>query len=260
MALRPAAQIIRCQFSTLSTHNVSLQLNEVGENLLIPRSLFPDISEVFLGTPPQSFKVMIHTSSNDLWLTSILCNATECSVHHRYNASSSSTFLSRHDWGVAIGHTSQDTLTLDNLTIERQDFGEATEEPGPYFQYASFDGVLGLGLNETSANGLRPPFHQMVQQNLLDRPIFSIYLDGTNGSSESEIVFGGLDKGHFDGPMRSLPVRSAERWEITVDSLTFGDESTSFDDLGVTLNTAWPAFGMPTNLAVYLLASTPQSP
>lgn len=55
-------------------------------------------------------------------------------------------------------------------------FGEALWEPSLVFVFAHFDGILGLGFPILAVGGVRPPLDTLVDQGLLDKPVFSFYL------------------------------------------------------------------------------------
>lgn len=66
------------------------------------------------------------------------------------------------------GFVSNDVFSIGDLKVKDQDFAEATSEPGLAFAFGRFDGILGLGYDTISVDGIVPPFYQMVNQKLLD--------------------------------------------------------------------------------------------
>lgn len=150
------------------------------------------------------------------------------------------------------GFVSQDTLTIGDLKIKGQDFAEATSEPGLAFAFGRFDGILGMGFDRLSVNGIVPPFYQMVNQGLIDEPVFAFYLSGENGDESSEVVFGGVDKDHYTGKITEIPLRRKAYWEVDLDSISFGDETAELENTGVILDTGTSLIALPTDLAELL--------
>ncbi len=66
---------------------------------------------------------------------------------------------------------------MGNITIKNQLFAEATKQPGISFIAAKFDGILGMAFTSISVNGIIPPFQSMLEQDLLDKPVFGFWLD-----------------------------------------------------------------------------------
>jgi len=148
---------------------------------------------------------------------------------------------------------SQDTFQIGDLKVKNQDFAEATSEPGLAFAFGRFDGIMGLGYNTISVNGIVPPFYNMLDQGLLDEPVFSFYLSDTNDeSSESEAMFGGVNKDHYTGKLTKIPLRRKAYWEVDLDAITFGDDTAEMDDTGVILDTGTSLIALPSTIAELL--------
>jgi saccharopepsin len=131
--------------------------------------------------------------------------------------------------------------------VKKQDFAEATEEPGFTFIFSRFDGILGLGYDTISVNHVTPPFYNMIDQGLLDEPVFAFYLGGEK--EESEVVFGGVDQSHYTGKMVKIPLRRKAYWEVDLDAITFGPDTVDFDNTGVILDTGTSLIVLPSTLA-----------
>ncbi|KAL9624524.1 MAG: hypothetical protein Q9160_001188 [Pyrenula sp. 1 TL-2023] len=210
-------------------------------------------------TPPQDFKVILDTGSSNLWVPGADCGSIACYLHQKYDSSESSTFSKngtkfeiKYGSGEVAGFISQDTLTIGDLSVKNQDFGEATSEPGLAFAFGRFDGILGLGYDSIAVNGVVPPFYQMVNQGLLDEPVFAFYLGDTNAGTESEVTFGGVDTSHYTGKMVKLPLRRKAYWEVELDAITFGGETAELDNTGVILDTGTSLIALPSTLAELL--------
>lgn len=222
--------------------------------------MFSDFSEIALGTPPQSFKVVLDTGSSNLWVPSTDCNSIACYLHTKYDHSSSSSYKKngtsfeiRYGSGSLSGYVSQDTFQIGDLKVKNQDFAEATSEPGLAFAFGRFDGIMGLGYDTISVNKIVPPFYNMLDQGLLDEPVFAFYLSSTDDkASESEAIFGGVNKDHYTGEVTKIPLRRKAYWEVQLDSITFGKDTAELDDTGVILDTGTSLIALPSTMAELL--------
>ncbi|KAF3387042.1 Vacuolar protease A [Penicillium rolfsii] len=234
---------------------------EGGHNVLVDNFLNAQyFSEISIGTPPQSFKVVLDTGSSNLWVPSSQCNSIACFLHSKYDSSSSSTykkngteFAIRYGSGSLSGFVSQDTLKIGDLEIKHQDFAEATEEPGLAFAFGRFDGILGLGFDTISVNKMVPPFYNALNQGLLDEPVFAFYLgDANKDGDNSEATFGGIDKSHYTGELINIPLRRKAYWEVDFDAITLGENTAELEDTGVILDTGTSLIALPSTMAELL--------
>ncbi len=220
-----------------------------------------DFSEITIGTPPQTFKVVLDTGSSNLWVPSSECGSIACYLHTKYDSSSSSTYKAngtgfeiRYGSGSLSGFVSQDTVSIGDLEIKNHIFAEATEEPGLAFAFGRFDGILGLGFDTISVNKIPPPFYNMIDQGLLDDEVFAFYLGDTNKGEEdeSEAIFGGINKDHFSGKITEIPLRRKAYWEVDLDAINFGDATAELSNTGVILDTGTSLIALPSTLAELL--------
>ena len=213
-----------------------------------------DYIEIELGTPPQTFQVIPDTGSSNLWVPSASCTSIACFLHTKYDSAASSTYKAngtdfqiQYGSGSMEGFVSQDTLKIGDLTIPKQDFAEATKEPGLAFAFGKFDGIMGLGYDSIAVNHMTPPFYNMVNQKMLDAPVFSFFI----GEEEtgSEMTLGGIDESHYTGSMTYLPIRRKAYWEVELDSLSLGDDTLELENTGAVLDTGTSLIAVPTDLA-----------
>ncbi|CCX33774.1 aspartic peptidase domain-containing protein [Pyronema domesticum] len=216
-------------------------------------------SEISIGNPPQDFKVVLDTGSSNLWVPSQQCGSIACYLHSKYDSSASKTYKSngtsfeiRYGSGSLSGFVSRDDVTIGDIHIKDQLFAEATSEPGLAFAFGRFDGILGLGYERISVNGIPPPFYNMVEQKLVDEPVFAFYLGTTE--QQSEATFGGIDKSHYTGELIKLPVRRKAYWEVDFDAITFGDQVAKLENTGAIVDTGTSLIALPTTIAELLNA------
>ncbi|OWZ59865.1 saccharopepsin [Cryptococcus neoformans c45] len=213
---------------------------------------------VELGTPFQTFKVVLDTGSSNLWVPSVKCTSIACFLHNKYDSSQSSTYKANgsdfeihYGSGSLEGFISQDTLSIGDLVVKKQDFAEATKEPGLAFAFGKFDGILGLGYDTISVNHIVPPFYNMLNQHLLDEPVFSFRL-GSSDEDGGEAIFGGIDDSAYSGKLAYVPVRRKGYWEVELESISFGDEELELENTGAAIDTGTSLIVMPTDVAELL--------
>lgn len=123
------------------------------------------------------------------------------------------------------GRTSIDHVRLGDLLVEEQVFGEVENATWQY-DFAWFDGVLGLGLPNPSDGGQVPIVQKLFDDGLIDAPIFSLYFVEGNDTTESELLLGGIDEDLFTGPLRPLFVNeSATQWEVPLTEILYGGDT-----------------------------------
>nr|XP_007995833.2 napsin-A [Chlorocebus sabaeus] len=201
----------------------------------IPLSNYRDVQyfgNIGLGTPPQNFTVVFDTGSSNLWVPSRRCHffSVPCWLHHRFDPKASSSFQAngtkfaiQYGTGRVDGILSEDKLTIGGFKGASVIFGEALWEPGLVFTFAHFDGILGLGFPILSVEGVRPPMDVLVEQGLLDKPVFSFYLNRDPEEPDGgELVLGGSDPAHYIPPLTFIPVTVPAYWQIHMERVKVG--------------------------------------
>ncbi|EIE76775.1 hypothetical protein RO3G_01479 [Rhizopus delemar RA 99-880] len=167
-------------FKKRDSHTASLY-NDQGSQYLI---------QVNIGTPAQTFTVTLDTGSIPYGI------------------------------GNVNGTYAKDTVTIGGATVSNQQFGLATatsdileSSTSTSSNSVEANGILGLGypsLTESysQGNGGYNPFvFNLVSQNIISDPIFSIYLNSISQTGwAGEIIFGGTDPTKYEGDLAYLPV------------------------------------------------------
>ncbi|XP_073523046.1 cathepsin E isoform X1 [Phyllobates terribilis] len=189
--------------------------------------------QISIGSPPQVFTVIFDTGSSNLWVPSVYCTTQACLEHARFKPSQSSTyktdgqpFFIQYGTGNLTGVLGVDQVTVQGITVQNQVFAESVSEPGSTFQDANFDGILGLAYPSLAVDGCTPVFDNMIAQNLVEQPVFGVYMSRDSNSPEGgELVLGGYDTSRFSGQLNWAPVTVQGYWQIQVDSILVGGET-----------------------------------
>ncbi|XP_044526923.1 napsin-A [Gracilinanus agilis] len=207
--------------------------------ILVPLSNYLDaqyFGEISLGTPPQNFSVIFDTGSSNLWVPSRRCSffSLGCWFHRRYDREVSSSFRPngtqfsiQYGTGKLDGILSEDVLTIGGVGGARLLFGEALWEPSLAFALAHFDGILGLGFPALAVAGVQPPLDTLTELGLLDKAVFSFYLNRDPEAVQGgELILGGWDPARFIPPLTFLPVTRPAYWQIHMDRVVVGHSLT----------------------------------
>ncbi|NXY00403.1 PEPA protein, partial [Centropus bengalensis] len=178
---------------------------------------------ISIGTPGQDFTVIFDTGSSNLWVPSVYCSSQACSNHNRFNPSASSTFVATNEsveiaygTGSMTGILGYDTVNVAGLNVVNQIFGLAETEPGDFFYYSPFDGILGLAFPSIASSGATPVFDNMMSEELVAEDLFSVYLSN-NDQSGSFVLFGGVDSDYTTNGITWIPLSAETYWQITMD-------------------------------------------
>ncbi|NXB31624.1 CATE protein, partial [Eulacestoma nigropectus] len=186
--------------------------------------------QISIGTPPQNFSVVFDTGSSNLWVPSVYCVSKACAEHSKFRPTQSSTYQAigtpfsiQYGTGSLTGIIGSDQVVVEGLTVSNQQFAESISEPGKAFLDAAFDGILGLAYPSLAVDGVTPVFDNMMAQNLVELPIFSVYMSSNPESSQGgELLFGGFDTSRFTGTLNWVPVTQQGYWQIQLDNIQLG--------------------------------------
>lgn len=163
--------------------------------------------------------MIFDTGSSNLWVPAQSCGFTSCGQHKRFDEGASSTFQPNgssfeihYASGSVTGYLGQDSVTLDDLTVEGITFAEVEDASGlgPAFLLGQFDGILGMAFRSISVDHLQPVFSAMVKQGLLDKPQFAFYLESTG--QDGELFLGGWNPDHLQGQLTWHNLSSETYW------------------------------------------------
>lgn len=85
------------------------------------------------------------------------------------------------------------------------------------------DGIFGLGFESEADGNVVPPLYNLVNEGLLSRPVFSLYLNrNANSAVGGELMFGGSDPAYYTGSFKYIPISRPNNWQISMDGVSAG--------------------------------------
>lgn len=206
--------------------------------------MYTYITNLSVGTPPQSLRAVVDLDWADLILPSSTCISAIprfCNPFNAsYDANASSTYhengtITNIRYGplVAKARLSEDVLTFtDEVRVPAQIFHEITHYTDWWdFENLGFpfpDGVLGLAIDKERIPGqfgtpgiLPSPFKNMVDQKILEKNMFSIVFPSEE-REQGSLTFGGYDEDLLDGELISHPIypENTTQWQFEIQSVS----------------------------------------
>lgn len=189
---------------------------------------------IYVGTPPQEFRVLFDTGSNSVVLPSRKCQSVACLSHGTYDASSSATARTPSaaqqvsfvvGVGRVTGNFTEDKVCLgpDEIACAKTSFVEATEMSDEPFSLFPYDGIVGLGLpTATSAVGANL-MGNLAQERALKSNRFAIWLATEADREDSEVTFGTVSESRVGSPSfvwLPLSTTTSGMWQVKMTDLT----------------------------------------
>mmetsp|Transcript_32830 Transcript_32830/g.32053 ORF Transcript_32830/g.32053 Transcript_32830/m.32053 type:complete len:311 (+) Transcript_32830:20-952(+) len=169
-----------------------------------------------IGTPRQSFTVIPDTGSSNLWVYSSKCDSYVCTYHENYDSDKSSSYVAdgqdfyiSYGSGDIEGYTSRDVTYLGDYYAPNFGFGEIMAAKGVAFYASQMSGIMGLGYDTISINGL-PTFVDSAEN--LEEKSFTFYLNTL--PEESYFQIPGYDESKFMSEFNFHPIEEKAYWSI----------------------------------------------
>uniref|UniRef100_A0A7I4YWF4 Peptidase A1 domain-containing protein n=1 Tax=Haemonchus contortus TaxID=6289 RepID=A0A7I4YWF4_HAECO len=224
------------------------------------------VVEITLGTPEQKFKVIVDTGSANFYVPDTSCSGyksktctisecdaglvckvfcpdqtccrkANCNKKHLFNATASTTYVKLEGkWSIkyppldAEGLLGNDTVRLGasgstQPIIPGTVFGRATRFSAPFID-SEIDGVLGLAFPVIAPSRITPPISRAVQLNLLDEPLFTVYLKHSSDQTDTDggvITYGAVDTEHCGPIMAYESLTTPTHWQFKLVAATSGN-------------------------------------
>lgn len=183
-------------------------------------------AEITIGTPPQSFSMILDTGSANLFIDSSKCLMATCTQHAQFQCDLSETCQESNKMlevefgsGSINGEMIMDTLVFDSLPIENQHIAAITKTDSGIFEMADFDGIVGLSFPSLAAYNYSPVMDSIINGKLLKHNVFSFYYSRKNDGLDSRFILGGYDSSLMASEVHYHKVIKEYYWQVKVDQI-----------------------------------------
>uniref|UniRef100_A0A5S6QGG9 Peptidase A1 domain-containing protein n=1 Tax=Trichuris muris TaxID=70415 RepID=A0A5S6QGG9_TRIMR len=156
-------------------------METMGQQKLYDYASILTIGDISIGTPPQTFSMMMDTTSGDTWIPGRYCAYNGCGNMKEFDSFMSSTYSRtglkvalRHGPGMIYGFTAVDNICIANLCSQKQQFMEGYQTSW-YYWNLPYDGVVGLAFPASSQTYSKNVVINLAEKGLLEQPIFTIW-------------------------------------------------------------------------------------
>jgi len=234
-------------------------------------------ASIEVGTPPQSYAVILDTGSSDLWLQSSKC--APCTGKHLNPANSSTLQNSSTPFAISYGIGSvkgsdvTDTITIgpgsNGFTVQHQvwglvDYSNGTPVPG------DVAGLMGLGFKNLAVSQATPFWEALVSGGKWLEPVMSFWMTRYNNASTAsdaefggEFIMGGTNTALYSGDIDfvALPYASNPTfWAIPLDQISVNGQGVApAADTLAAIDTATSLIGGPPDVVEELYAAVPNA-
>ena len=174
------------------------------------------IGQITVGTPPQSFKIVLDTGSSDLWVAATEC--LSCGQTPPFDPTRSSTIQQvtglsgqaqtvtiRYGSGRVAGILASDTVSMSGFTVNPQRF-VVVEQMTDGLLDGDVSGIMGLAFQALASTEATPFWQTLVNTNQFNSPEISFWLarhlDDVNPATEEAggvMTLGGTNNTLFTG-------------------------------------------------------------
>lgn len=182
------------------------------------------IGTISIGTPPQTFNVVLDTGSSDLWLASSECRSCQGQGGPTFNPSSSSSIQQpqsptgsnaieiEYGSGSVAGVLAEDIVSMGSFTVNPQTFLVVEDMTANLLDQDS-SGIIGLAFQNLASTQAVPFWLALTNAGQFASPEFSFFLtrfihDANAQVAEPGGIFtlGGVNDTLFTGDIEYLPL------------------------------------------------------
>lgn len=232
------------------------------------------VGEVSVGTPSQTFDIILDTGSADFWLADSSCTASGCSGIPLFDPSSSSSYQSsttqfeiEYGSGAAQGTLASDSVSLAGYTVQSQTFA-VVDQLAANTLNSPASGIMGLGFQQLASSDATPFWQVLAEGSTLQDKVFTFQLArNSDASSTSTIAPGGiftlgeLDSAQYTGSVNYIDLSGTEGyWTISLQAYSVNGASTTLSSSNSAIvDTGTSIIIAPPQVAAAIYAQIPNS-
>jgi len=240
-----------------SSHSRRAQTTDIGLTNQGEDSLY--FAQFSIGTPAQSFDLLLDTGSSDLWFAANNCSSCPQSTP-MFNPTKSSTFATgterisiSYGSGDASGILSHDTISFGPFTVNPQVL-VSVDTVSTGLLTGEVSGIMGLAFQGLAFSQAVPFWQAVTNNNLLTNPEFSFFitrfLNDPNAKNEEPggvLTIGGTNSTLYQGEIDFQPFTPGSFWLQTVSGVTVGGKSVNIGNSNsAAIDTGTTLIGGPT--------------
>ncbi|KAI6207007.1 Renin-like isoform X2 [Aphelenchoides besseyi] len=207
------------------------------------------LAKIKVGQPPQWFDVQLDTMNADFWLVDSTCDSVQCIGRnlrkHRFNCSDSKTcqsngtkFLIEYEGHGVEGILAQDDMTINEMIVPKVGFGRGILL-NQYFGPIALDGIMGIGLPESSQTGIKSPLQRAME--MVSDSMLTLWLNREGG-----LLTLGDDNRNCDSKWTFSKTKGRGYWQLELTKFSMSDFTSGIAD--VILDIATDFIHAPTNI------------
>ncbi|KAI1314334.1 hypothetical protein EDD11_002275 [Mortierella claussenii] len=219
-----------------------------------------------LGTPAQSFNVIIDTGSPVTWVSSTTCMTGGCLRTKKFNCGASSTCQqSTTPFNVSYvsGQGVSGIYVAEQYTIGNLNFkgiaGIVVQNQASL--PSTVDGLMGLWYSSKPSQ--IPILNILKNETALTQNVIGIWLQHSTSTTKQvnspggEISFGGVNNARFTGDITYIDCVASRPWSIPVGGITVGSQNIATNGAIAAIDTGTTAMLMPKTAADALNSAIP---
>ncbi|KAJ6573117.1 aspartic peptidase domain-containing protein [Mycena vulgaris] len=215
-------------------------------------------TDISVGTPGQTFKMLVDTGSADLWVAAAACSAGCPSTNPTYDASKSSTATNiatastaiTYGSGAVKGNVLSDIVRLGQYSVPQMELMQVSQVTGGLL-IGPISGLMGFGFAGIAQTTKLPFWEAILASGQAASPEMGFWLSrvqGTPNPAKEEpggaFTFGGVNASLYSGDVEFLDLAGAQStwWALHVSAIAVGGASIPFSsntlaafDTGTTL-------------------------